>query len=223
MTHLKLLSVLVLSALSLIGCKTDQEKQLEKQVEVCRQDYKDGKELTQWCIDRVPEFRSLAVQQTTNTVPQYQEQVQSYIPQQYPLQQATPTPVVINQAQPQQDNTVSNMVTGALAGHVLSNAFNNNQQQYQQPTTVNKTYIIKDKPQSIDNRKFDTDLLKQKAIVPSTNYMDMSKLRSTGVSTQSFAPIRKPSMDMSKLNTTSKSISRTPSTKASVNFSKMKR
>lgn len=207
-----LISVL---ALAVQGCSSEEEKIKQAQIDTCRTDIKSGKEPTQFCVNLLPEYKSVA---QVNVPTDYPQNVQQPYPEQQYQQQAQPSqpqvvyqqaPVgqapVIVQSAPQSSgagDAIQNMAIGAMAGHLLSNNSNNGGSGYnnyndRRPVTnvtrnvtiINKTTGVPLPPKSAQSAPVVTPS------APKPNYMDTSKFGSVGL-TKPSAPVSKPSGGM---------------------------
>lgn len=128
-------------------------------------------------------------------------------------QVVAPAPVIVNQ---QQDNTMMNMATGALLGHVISNAMTNNDRPVER-VVERKTVIIDNRQQNVPIQQVANPTVQTVAPVqpipvvnPKTSEMDMNKLsQSASYKPPSNLPVVasvtpvKSGMDMTKLSSTS--------------------
>lgn len=191
--------------LALIGCQSEQEKIHTAQVETCKKQIQSGQEPTEFCLNLLPEYRSVARAQQQ---PLQQQPLQQYSPQQYaeqqPVVQQPAAPVIVNQpAAPAQNNGMTDMLVGGLIGHAIGSSGNNSQ-----AAPVNNHYYDRPSaPRYVAPRYVErsTTIIKQQAptpapvAAPKKNYMDTSKLNSYGARPAAPAP-RSSSMNMGKLS-----------------------
>lgn len=122
-----IIGLTLVALLLLVACSSEQEKIMAEQKAVCKKQIESGQEPTQFCLERLPQYRAVAA---PPLAPQQAYQEAQYAPQQpyYPQQQA---PVVVQGAAPQGSGLLENVVSGA-AGYALgsmSNRSNNPQPQ----------------------------------------------------------------------------------------------
>lgn len=192
----------------IVGCKSEEEKIHDKQVEVCKENIKSGQEPSAFCLSLLPEYRTVApqvAQQSVQANPQaepavYQDQQYQQPVSQQPqvVYQQAPQPQVIQQA-PAQSSGMTDMLVGGLIGHAIGSSGNNggggssNNHYYSSPST----------PRVTNNVTRNVTVI-QRASAPAPtpaaqkkNYMDMSKL--SAPIPKASAP-RPSAMNMSKLS-----------------------
>ncbi len=207
-----------LALVMFIGCKTEEEKIREKQIEVCEEGIKSGQEPTPFCINLLPQYRSMVPQ----NVPQVAQQPSGeYVPEQpyveqnapqggYPVQpvvqQPQYVPVPVQQAPVVQNgsttaDTIRDMAIGGMIGHAMGSNNNNNnngsnyRDDYRPRYNVTKNVTVINRPVAPPVQGINP------TPVPKKNYMDMNKLAPYGA--RPSTPVSKPtsSMNMNKLST----------------------
>lgn len=204
---MKKLITLSLVAL-LFGCASEQETIHKKQIEVCKDQIKSGQQPTEFCLALLPEYRGVGqpnqgVSAMSAPAPQYDTQAAGqpqYLPAPQPQQ-----PVIVQQ--PAQNSGMTDMLVGGLIGHALGSSNQPAQPQY----APSSTRIIERR--TVIQQAAPTPKAVGTPIPPTIkpNYMDMSKLSSSGAR-PSTTPAQKPNyMDTSKLSAPRPSVSVRPS------------
>lgn len=193
----KTLFFIIVLLIGTFGCDSEQEKIHKAQIKTCKEQIESGQQPTEFCLNLLPEYRSVA------QAPQ--QPLQQYTPQQYaepaPQQQYAPQPgqaPVIVQQPAQQNSGMQDMLLGGLIGHAIGASGNNSgggsPHYYAQPSRVveRNTTIIKQAPAPVAPKPVT-------APAPKPNYMDTSKLSSYGA--RPAAPAQKSSaMNTSRLS-----------------------
>jgi hypothetical protein len=175
----KTLFFIIVLLIGTFGCDSEQEKIHKAQIKTCKEQIKAGQQPTEFCLNLLPEYRSVA------QAPQ-QQPLQQYAPQQYaepaPQQQYAPqtgqAPVIVQQPA-QQSSGMQDMLLGGLIGHAIGSSGNNtgggSPQYYAQPSRVieRNTTIVRQAPAPVTPKPVT-------APAPKPNYMDTSKLSSYG-------------------------------------------
>jgi len=133
---------------------------------------------------------------------QYQ-QPQQYAPQPQVIQQ--PAAPVIVQA-PHQDNTLTNLATGALIGHALSGGFNGGSNSAPAERVVEKTVIVNNHAAPTPVAPITTAPTPVTPVAPKTSAMDMNKLSQSAKYAPPTVPVARPasSMNMNRLSSSGK-------------------
>jgi hypothetical protein len=184
------LALAIITALALTACGESAE---EKQLRIQR--------------EQQAQIQQLQAQQVQQAQQQQFQQPQQYAPQPQVIQQ--PAAPVIVQA-PHQDNTLTNLATGALIGHALSGGFNGGSNSAPAERIVeHKTVIVNNHPAPA---------------APTTSFAPPASVAPAPVAPAPAAP-RASGMDMNKLSQSSSYAPRpsTPAPRASssMNMSKL--
>jgi hypothetical protein len=204
----KMKKLLVVLPLLLTACGDDEAKRIK---ELEAQQYQARMQLEQNQQQIAAQQQQMYAQQQQNAQPQYAPQA----------------PVVVQQ--PQHDNTIMNMAVGALAGHAISSAMNNSNNDRQSERVVeHKTVVIDNRQPIASSSNFQNTVAPSvpspTVAEPKKNYMDMNKLSESAKysppSSNNVVASRQ-SMDMSKFS--KPSTSSTPPRPSSMNMSKLSR
>lgn len=152
---------------------------------------------------QIAQLQQNQMQQAQIQQQQQYQQPQQYAPQPQIIQQ--PAAPVVVQA-PHQDNTLTNLATGALIGHALSGGFNGGSNSAPAERVVEKTVIVNNHAAPIAAPVAPTPVAPVTTapapVAPRASGMDMNKLSqsSSYAPRQNVAPRASSSMNMSRLS-----------------------
>lgn len=165
-------------------------------------------------------------QQAQYQQPQYQQPVQAAP---VVVNQPTQAPVVVQQ----QDNTISNMLVGAMAAHTISNMMDNNNPRPVERVVEHRTVVVNQSAQPVAQQLVPAPNVQPVAptqnVATKQSSMDMNKLSQSAnyappvaVAPNTATAPKPSSMDMSKLNSSKPTVSVSrPS--SSMNMAKLSR
>jgi hypothetical protein len=156
---------------------------------------------------QIAQLQQNQMQQAQIQQQQQYQQPQQYAPQPQVIQQ--PAAPVVVQA-PHQDNTLTNLATGALIGHALSGGFNGGSNSAPAERVVEKTVIVNNHAAPMAAPVAPTPVAPVTTapapVAPRASSMDMNKLSqsSSYAPRQNVAPRASSSMNMSRLSSAGK-------------------